>query len=678
LPVMLTTGTYGATTNAVANWTRSFNARLVNDARVAYSRIATDEGRPVDWSGKLGPDGNARFGIPGGQPIPGLSLITLGSGLSDIGSRGFMSQTVDNKYQAQTNFTVQSGAHLVKFGGQIVRFQQNSYYAGNNGALGGFLFTGGSYSGVDYGDFLLSALAKKGRGAVTGEWGQRHWRNAVFAQDDWKLKRNLTLNIGLRWEYISPLYEVADRQVNINTVTGALVYPGQTEYGRALYKPYHKQFMPTLGWAWTPDTLKSKLVIRAGYRFSTFLEGTGVGQRLPLNPPFFVESDITYDVRTPGDIRTGFSDVIARGDLTGPRTGPTPSLQARAWEFNLRPQFTNQWNFALESQLSPSTSVSAAYVGQRGTHLIVPREANQPRPGTGPFSSWAPYDDLRPLARVLPNVGNLALTESSGTMNYHSLQVSGRRRFSRGLEFIASYTLSKTLTDNPGFFGCGGVSSEGAYWQNAYDRHGNFGPACFDARHNFTTGGLYEFPFGKGKQYGSSWPRVAGLLLAGWNINYGLSTHSGFPVTVTAVGDALNTRQGVRPSGVRPNRYRVLMICTQTIDRWFGPTDATTFCASGVDNGICAYGHPALGSFGNAGVGTERAPNFFNLDGSLGKKFYVTEKSYLDVRAEFFNVLNYVSLGPPGRDITTPATFGQITTQIGTARNMQFGLKYCF
>jgi hypothetical protein len=676
LPVLLTSGTSGAITSAVVNWTRSFTARLVNDARIAYSRIGTDENLPVDWSGKLGADGNARFGIPGGQPMPGLSAMNIGGGLTNIGNLAAIYQTVDNKYQAQTNFTFQSGAHLLKFGGQIVRFQQNSYYAGTNGALGRFAFSGG-YSGIDYGDFLLNTLSTKGRGAVTGKWGQRHWRNAVFAQDDWKLKRNLTLNIGLRWEYISPLWEVADRQVNINTVTGALVYPGKTEYGRALYKPYRKQFMPTVGLAWTPEALKSKLVIRAGYRFSTFLEGTGVGLRLPLNPPFFVESEITYDVRTPGDIRTGFSDVIARGDLTGPRTGANPYYTARAWEFNLRPQFTNQWNFALESQLSPSTSVSAAYVGQRGTHLIVPREANQPLPGTGPFSSWAQANERRPLARALPNVGNLSLTESSGTMNYHSLQVSGRRRFSHGLEFIASYTLSKTLSDNLGYFGCGGVSSEGAYWQNANDRHGNFGSACFDARHNFTTGGLYEFPFGKGRKYGSSWPRVAGLFLGGWNVNYGLSAHSGFPVTVMALAHATNTGQGVR-GNVRPNRYRVLKISTQTIDRWFGPLDATTFCASGVDNGVCAYGVPALGSFGSAGVGTERAPKFFNLDGSIGKKFHLREPHYLDFRAEFFNVLNHVSYGAPGRDITTPATFGQITSQIGAPRNIQFGLKYYF
>ena len=331
----------------------------------------------------------------------------------------------------------------------------------------------------------------------------------------------------------------------------------------------------------------------------------------------------------------------------------------------------------LEHQVSAATSITAAYVGQRGTHLIVPHEANQPLPGSGPFAAWAPINDRRPLAQVLPNVGNIALTESSGTMTYHALQMTGRRRLSSGLEFLTAFTLSKTLTDNLGYYGCGGVGHEGAYFQNAYDRHGNFGPACFDARKNFSIGGLYELPVGKGKKVGGSFGRPADLLLGGWNINYWLVTHSGFPVTIFAAAHQNNTGQSVR-GNVRPNRYRPLNITPQTVDRFFGPVDASTFCASGVDNGTCAYGVPAIGQFGSSGVGTERMPSFFNLDASIGKKFFVSENNYLDFRVEFFNLMNHVSWGSPGRDITSPATFGQITGQIGSARNIQFGLKYYF
>lgn len=675
LPVNLTTGTEGPTTSAVVNWTRTYTPRLVNDSRLSYSRTGVAD-NTIDWSGQLGLDGNQKFGIAGGQPIAGLSGITLGGGLSGIGAGASIADSKQNNYQAQTHFTYQAAAHLLKFGGQLFRAQQNHYYAGNNGALGTFTYSGG-YSGIDLGDFLLNVLSAKGRGAVTGKWGQRHWRNAVYFQDDWKARRNLTVNLGMRWEYISPLEEVADRQVNINTFTGELIYPGKTEFGRALYKPFKKQFMPTVGFAWSPDIMKGKLVVRGGYRFSSFLEGTGANLRLPLNPPFFVESNVNYDARTPGDIRTGFADVIGRGDLTGPRTGAAPFFQARAWDLDLRPQFTNQYNFTLEYQVAKGTSLSAGYVGNKATHLIVPHEANQPLPGTGPFNTWAPLNDRRPLAKALPNVGNIALTESSGTSNYNSLQMTARHRMGAGLEFLSSYTFSKTLTDNLGYYGCAAVNSDGAYWQNAYDRKANFGPACFDARHNFSLGGLYALPLGKGQKLGAGMGRMADLLLGGWNVNYFVTAHSGFPVSINASGAQNNTGQSVR-GNVRANYYRKMEVASRTVDRYFGPVSAATFCAAGVDNGTCAYGIPALGTFGTGGVGTERAPSYFNFDASIGKKFTVREGHLLDFRAEFFNIFNHVSFGPPGRDITTAGTFGQITSQVTVPRNIQFGLKYSF
>ncbi len=117
---------------------------------------------------------------------------------------------------------------------------------------------------------------------------------------------------------------------------------------------------------------------------------------------------------------------------------------------------------------------------------------------------------------------------------------------------------------------------------------------------------------------------------------------------------------------------------TRTVDRWFGDVTAASFCVAGVNNGTCAYGIPALGQFGSAGVGTERAPGFFNLDTSIGKRFNITERQRIEFRAEMFNILNFVSWGAPGRDITAPASFGQITSQINSPRNIQFGLKYAF
>ena len=674
IPVFMTSGNNGPTWSAVTNWTRTWSASLVSDTRFSYSLIGIDD-KVIDWSGLLGADGNSKFGIPGGQFIAGLSSFNLGGSLSGLGSAATIANTRDNKFQFQSNNTYQAGAHVLKFGASLMRVRANRYYAGNNGALGSFTYNG-AYTGVDIGDFLLDTLASKGRGAVSGPWGHRNWRDLVFAQDSWKILRNVTFNYGLSWEYMSPIYEVADRQVNINTYTGALIYPGGA-YGRALYKSYKKQFNPNLGIAWS---LNSKTVIRAAYRLSNFLEGTGANLRLTLNPPFFTESNVTYDSTLPGKISTGFTDVVARGDLTGPRSSPTaaPFYQGRAWDLDLRPQMTNQFNFAIERELDKATNINVAYVGQRGTHLVIPHEANNPLPGVGPYANWAPINDRRPLAVALPNVGNIALTESSGTSWYNALQVSGRRRMTGGIELLFQYTYSKTDTDGLGYYGCGGVNSEGAYWQDAYNRRGNYGPACFDVRHNFTTAGVFKVPFGKGQKFGAGTNKAVDLVLGGWNINYNLAKRGGFPVTILAATQ--NTNSGRSPRGnARANRYPVQAEpSVRTVDRWFGDVSATTFCAAGVNNGSCAYGVPALGEFGNAGVGTERAPGFFNLDSSIGKDFAITERHKIQFRAELFNILNSVSWGAPGRDITAPASYGAIGSQINSPRTIQFGLKYAF
>lgn len=495
LPVQLGSGQSGPTQSAVVNWVRTFSPTIINEARVAYSRIIIVDS-VNDVSGLLGADGNQKFGIPGGQPIPGLSSINLGAGLSGIGSGASISNTADNKFIYYDNLTWQRGKHGIKFGAQFMRYQQNRYYAGNNGALGLFSYNG-TYTGLDYADFLIDALNSKGRGSATGTWGHRFWRSALFAQDDIKVTRNFTLNLGLRWEYMQPIYEVADRQVNIDTFTGKLISPGG-DYGRATYNGYPHQWMPRIGFAYQ---INNKLVVRAGYAYQSFMEGTGANLRTTLNPPFFIETNFQYDPRTPGSITTGFADVAtANLSLNMPRpAGVTiPQLQGRAWDLNLRPQTTQQINATVEYQLASATSLSVGYVGQKGTHLVAPVEANQPVAGTGPFSTWSELNTRRPLYNLLPNLGNIARTEASATMDYHSLQTTMRRRFSGGLEFLAAYTFGKTLTDNLGYYGSSNTSGEGAYWQNAYDRRANRGPAFFDVRHNFTLGGLWAIPYGKG------------------------------------------------------------------------------------------------------------------------------------------------------------------------------------
>jgi hypothetical protein len=411
---------------------------------------------------------------------------------------------------------------------------------------------------------------------------------------------------------------------------------------------------------------------------------------LPLNPPFFLETNFEYDPSAPGSIRTGFADTVtANLALNMPRpaaAGVNPQLQGRAWDLDLRPQTTSQLNFTLEYQLDGATSISAGYVGQKGTHLVAPVEANQPLPGTGPAATWINQNLRRPLINVLPNLGNIARTESSATMDYHALQMSARRRMKGGLDFIAAFTFGKTLTDNLGYYGSGFTSGEGAYWQNAYDRRSNRGPAFFDIRRSFTIGGNWDIPFGNGKKWGSSANRAVDMILGGWTMNYNTQIRSGLPLTVRAND---RTFQAVR-GNVRANYLRALPVNegARNVDNWFGlptitqPNGAIAinpgFCAAGQDDGRCAYQQPADGQFGNASIGTERGPGFFNMDYSIGKRFNVSEKNYFDFRVELFNAFNHVSWAPPGLNIGSPNTFGVIGSQVQNPRNIQFGLKYFF
>lgn len=658
LPTSIGTDKDAPTTGGVITWTRAFSPTVVNEARFNFNRVRIND-VPIDPAGVLGPNGNASLGIPGGQGGSGMSEIRLtGDPLSNIGGAGIASDSITNTWQYGDNLTWQRGRHLLKMGGQAIRYQQNRFYGGNNGVLGFFTYDG-RFSGSPFADFLLDQLAQKGRGSNTGKWGHRQWRTALFIQDDFKATPNLTLNLGLRWEYTQPVYEVADRQLNVDIYTGEVRRAGQNGNSRALYEPYWKQFMPRLGFAYSPEWFgPRRFVIRGGYGITSYMEGTGANLRLTLNPPFFFESDTQFATGNPGTITTGFADLQARDQLAG---------QIRAWNPNLRPAFIQQYNFSLEYLLSESFSLTTGYVGQKGTHLVNPREGNQALPGPGPI------DPRRPLYPMLPLVTSISYTDSSSIMNYNALQVTGRKRFRDGIEFLAAYTLSKTMSDNLGYYGSGGVAGQSAYWQNAYDRLADYGPAFFDALHNFSFSGYYELPFGRNRRFGANAPGVVDAILGGWQLGGVWQVHSGFPITINSSNQS---NAGNRAS--RANHYRPLVIENASIDRWFGTHPSATPCASNVDNGQCAYGAQWTNQFGTSGVGTERAAHYNNIDLTINKRFYLSEAKFFEVRGEFFNAFNMVSFGPPVRDSQNAGTFGAINAQINPARNIQLGLKFFF
>ena len=656
LPTNPTGKSFNRPQNIALNWTHTFSPTVINEARIGFNR-AIFIADIFDW-GNLG-NGNSKLGIPGTQAIPGLSLVALGNGLTSIGTRAVTEDNVTNTFHYGDNLTILRGRHSLKVGGQLQRYQQNRFYPGNNGLLGGFTYDG-KYTGSAFADFLLDLLSNKSIGNTggtnPGTWGHRQNRVGLFFQDDFKVRNNLTLNLGLRWEYISPVVEVRDRQATFELFTGRELFAGQNGNSRALYEPYHKGFEPRIGIAWTPEAFNRHFVVRAGYGIVQFMEGTGSNLRLPLNPPFFSEADVTYDtaVGSAGTITRGFTDVIVRDK---------PAGLIRVWDPNLRPQFTQQYNLTLEYQLTNSTSISAAYVGNRATHLIAPTDFNQPLPGPANVApaQWAPLQTRRPLYATLPLVTQISGTASWGISNYNALQINLRQRSSRGLEFMTSYTLSKTMTDNLGYYGSAGVAAQSAYSYNQYDqRRYNYGPAFFDARHNLVVSGTYELPFGAGRSYGADWHPAVNAALGGWNINSIVQFRTGFPLTVTTTND--RTFQNPR-GGQKPNLIGDPTPSNQTLDNWIN---------------AAAFAVAPDGVFGNSPVGVIRAPKFANLDFGVGKRFSVTERQSFDFRAEFFNFTNHPNFAPPGRNFNDPNTFGKITSVVNSARNLQFALKYFF
>src|SRR4051812_15175496 len=289
IPLLLGNLTTAPFRNVAGNWNHVFNQSLVNEVLLGYNRI-TIVSDTLDWAG-IG-DANATFGIAGGQPIPGLSSIGLGNGLSSLGAGASDTNTLDQTYQFNDKLTWLKGSHSMKIGGNLYHYSQQRFYAGNNGLLGIFGYTG-AFSGAAFSDFLLDQVGSKGRGSLADPWTQLHNRSALFIQDDVKMIPAVTLNLGMRWAYTQPLVEKDNRQSNFDLTTGkqTLAQDGSRE-SRALYKSYKKGFEPRLGAAWRPS---ENWVVRGAYGISQYMEGTGANLRLPLNPPGFFESSIGYD-----------------------------------------------------------------------------------------------------------------------------------------------------------------------------------------------------------------------------------------------------------------------------------------------------------------------------------------------------------------------------------------------
>jgi Carboxypeptidase regulatory-like domain len=628
-------------------WTRTLGSQAMNELLLGFTKVKFQT-LATDWAG-IG-DANSSVGIPGGQAIPGLSAFNIQS--IGLGSAANTEFNDIKSYQLTEKFSLFKGRHSWKFGGRWLYQHQGFSYSGNEGVLGHFDYTG-AFTGFAFSDFLLDQVSKKGLGGDTAPFTQIQNRIGIFAQDDFRVRNNLTLNLGLSWEFTSPLVEKDDRQINIDLTTGQILQAGKNGASRALYDAYYGGFEPRVGFAWTPS---DKWVVRGAFGIVQYMEGTGKNLRLPANPPFFTEGQKSFDATTgPGNSTSGFADVVA--------IGGGPSTLYRVFAKDLRPQLTKQWNVFVERQVTDALSAQAGYVGSRSSHMVVPFDFNQANPGVGDPSTWLPLQERRPLFPLNPEIGTTSGTNSIGVGAYDALQTSIRQRTKGGLEFLASYTYSKSLSDNVGYYGTGWgqTGAQGYYYMDSTNPRLDYGRSTYDARHNFTLAGTYQVPFGKGRKGGSDWKGLKNAVLGNWDIHSIFQARSGFAFTVTdGAGQSLQAPRG----GERPDR-----ICN-------GSTNA-----SGPDDiwiDINCFQHAPKGQFGTAGHNILTGPGYWNVDLGVSKNLYLDDKRYFTFRIEAFNALNHPNFALTGdaSDISNPTNFGKILGTFSAPRIVELVIKF--
>ncbi len=682
-------------------WTRTFSPAIVNEARFGFTRIRWDSNIPTDTTGAFGTNGDSIVGIPTPAPqqfagftYQGFSNATL----TGVGVPGQAQVIRDNTYSLGDILTIQRGRHLFSLGGELLRYQQNFAQYGSGGQLGTYSFSGQNSSepgASGYGpvDWLLDRADQQQISLSNGFFGDRQWRIAGFAQDDWKVSDRLTVNLGLRYEFDTPYTEAHNQLANVilsGAQMGTVEYADHVPAGAAAgsvvcsnpgcYNPDYTEFQPRVGFAFQASP---RIVFRGGYGTTSFLEGSS---GLPANPPFNSFSSLSSvapsSLTNPG---TFFAE--ENGFQVGANSQSIAGYTA--YTANYQQAFLEEYNFNTEIQLNNTTSAQFGYVGEIGHHLIDFRNANQLTTAQAaaaanlPTGAALPAADVAPFAGLVGQNGELELFETEGVSTYNALQITVRHRISKGFQATVNYTWAKSLTDTNGNYGASG--SDGPFGiQDGNNLHGDYGPSELDTRNNLSANGSYAIPFGRGQQFGSNTNRVLDLLAGGWTLSATAYAYSGLPITIFSPHADNTNSLGDNFGSERANQYRTLQVVGRSVAHWFGTDPSAAPCTGMIDaatgtndNKVCAYGTELPYTFGTAKVGTERAPGFEQVDASLFKDFHITEGQSVGFRADAFNVMNLVSYNNPDSNVGD-SNFGQITSSKSTPRTIQFAAHYSF
>jgi Carboxypeptidase regulatory-like domain len=697
--------------NGSLDWTHSFSPNLLNEARFGKNNIKLPHGLTTFSIGALG----NTLGIVDGNPngVAGLPEFGFGGGsITDINSGTLTNlgaaSVVEHFSSTVTDFNdvliYTRGRHVIKTGFQLNRYNINVFYSGNGGELGAEIFglgPGGNYSGTGSGsggdpsvDWALGLPQDVGRGTNSGGWRQRDWLFAGFVQDDWRVTNSLTLNLGLRYEARTPWIETNNHQVDVNILTGALQFPGNDAvptgavgtngFSRGLYNSVYggPDFQPRIGFAWSPAVWEGKTVVRGAFTISSYLEGTGTNLRPTQNPPFTPPQVEASNVTT----GTAYSTETAFSSAAPPAGNPFIGATVQTWSGTIQPAVADQWNLTIQRELARNTTFQIGYVGQRTTHLMVPEFLQQGdlQPNgtvTYPYIGGQNLPSSG-LTGFGPNqFGKVKDTVTAGNMNYDAMQAVLQKRYSNGLDAQVSYTFEKCMTNNDGYYGTWGTTTQAApaenYWANLYNPNGDYAQCFWDAKHVISSYAVYELPFGRGKQFGHNLSTAVNTVAGNWSINPIVSWHSGFPIALYASDASGTGSPSPRPNCNGPVSYPKKFIPGVGL-QWFDPS---VFSQPTSGYGNCPAQGPVIG------------PGYFDADISLQKNFPISETMKFQFRADFLNATNHPSFAAPSHSCGTVAgstacgtsNFGPtdtntmgISSATQAARELQFALKFYF
>jgi hypothetical protein len=474
--------------------------------------------------------------------------------------------------------------------------------------------------------------------------------HGLYFQDDWKVSRRLTVNLGVRYDIFVPDVALRNRIVNFDLTNLRLAYAGEDGISNTAGKETRfGNFGPRIGFAY--DVMgDGKTIIRSGYGLSYFPELPSGSNMLGEQVPYVVS-------QTPfGNIPTNPTNFSVIPTINQPFPAIQTVKPRTTAELNASPVavlghgFKNEtpsmmsWNFNVERQLSNSMMLEVAYAGAHSTHLLFGYNPNEVQPGIGSQQS-------RRLLQPIANVSSITIFDPRNSSTYNGLSAKLEKRFASGLQFMAAYTFAKNL-DYGGSAASGGGQTGGP--QTITNIRAGRGPSGFDIRHRLIANYLYELPFGPGKRWATSGPLrwVAG----GWTLSGITTLQGGRPFNVSL---ATGVNNGA-PSW--PNRIGSGKAANPVREMWFNPAD---FVA------------PPPNTYGNVARGVLYGPGQVNFDVSFVKNNRFRERYNVQFRLDSFNLTNTPFFGFPNASIGS-ATVGQITSTNSDNRDLQFALKFEF